>query len=76
MKLIGWAFVATVLLFILSLLIISPILSSFGYYDSVEGSYHQVTHSLIFTLIFTVIVSAIISTQVIIEKLDNHKQDD
>jgi Na+/melibiose symporter-like transporter len=52
---IRWAIVATILIFFVSLLVISPIISKLGY-SSVESSYHLLTHSLIVSLIFTVIV--------------------
>jgi hypothetical protein len=55
MKKIGFPLAATVVIFFLSLLLISPIISSLGY-GSAEGSYHAVTHAILFSLIFTVIV--------------------
>ena len=73
MKIFGWSFLATILIFFLSITIIAPIISSIGY-KSAEGSYHAVTHSILLSLICTVIYC----TMVIIKgiKSINAKPDD
>jgi len=68
MKRIGWAIVATVLMFFVSVLIVAPIISKLGY-SSVESSYHLWTHALIVSLIFTVIVC----TMTIVEEINEIK---
>lgn len=68
MKKIGWAILATVLIFFVSILLIGPIISNIGY-SSVESSYHLMTHALIVSLIFTVIVC----TMIIVGEIDEIK---
>jgi uncharacterized membrane protein len=68
MKKIGWAILATVIIFFVSTLLISPIISNLGY-SSVESTYHLATHALIVSLIFTVIVC----TMVIVEEINEIK---
>lgn len=68
MKKIGWSILATVMIFFVSILLISPIISNLGY-SSVESSYHLATHALIVSLIFTVIVC----TMVIVEEINEIK---
>lgn len=75
MKKIGWSILATVMIFFVSILLISPIISNLGY-SSVESSYHLATHALIVSLIFTVIVCTIVIVEEINEiklKLDDDK---
>lgn len=54
MKNFGWSILATIFIFFLSITIIAPIISNIGY-NSAEGSYHAVTHSILLSLICTVI---------------------
>lgn len=68
MKKSGWAIVATGVVFFVSILVISPIMSNLGY-SSVESSYHLWTHALLGSLIFTVIVC----TMIIIEEINDFK---
>jgi hypothetical protein len=77
MKKIGWAIAATVLIFFISVLVTSPIISNLGY-SSAESSYHLWTHTLIVSLIFTVIICTIIIEEGINEikaRLDDCKKE-
>jgi hypothetical protein len=77
MKKIGWAILATVLIFFVSILVTAPIISNLGY-SSVESSYHLWTHALIVSLIFTVIICTMIIVEGINEikaKLDDVKKE-
>lgn len=69
MKKLLWAFVATILIFFFSMIVIAPIITNIGY-SSVEGSYHAVTHAILISLIFTVIACTIL----IIEEINEIKE--
>ena len=62
------AFVATILIFFFSLIVITPVITNIGY-SSVQGSYFAVTHSILISLIFTVIFC----TMMILEKINKIK---
>jgi|GEM_PF-4593407 len=70
MKDIGWALLATVVIFFLSLTVVTPIISNIGY-SSVEGSYHAATHALLLSLIFIVIVC----TMIVLEEIKSIRSD-
>jgi len=69
MKKIGGAFVITILIFLFTIFVVTPIMSNLGY-SSAEASYHLVTHALLVSLIFTVIVC----TMILIEKMNEMKE--
>lgn len=68
MKKIFLAFVATILIFFFSFIVIAPIVTRIGM-NSVQGSYHAVTYAILISLIFTVIVC----TFFIIEEINKIK---
>lgn len=69
MKNIGWALLATILVFLVSLVVIAPIISNIGY-SSVEGSYHLATHAILFSITFTIILC----TMILLEEINNIKR--
>ncbi|MFZ4453559.1 hypothetical protein [Salibacterium aidingense] len=68
MKVLGWAVLATIILFFGTIFIVSPIMSHLGY-SSVEASYHLQTHALLVTLVFTVIFCTIAGSQYVVEEV-------
>ena len=65
MKKILISLIITVIIFFFDIFFVMPIIPGIGY-NSVESSYHLVTHSLLLSLIFTVIFC----TLLILERID------
>ncbi|HHY28351.1 MAG TPA: hypothetical protein GX523_16740 [Desulfitobacterium dehalogenans] len=69
MKKVALAILMTGILFLISIFMVTPLISNFGYSSS-ESSYHLWTHSLLLTMIFT----AIFCTLIIVERINDLRQ--
>lgn len=76
MKQLEVALLGTVLLYLVTTLLLAPLMSNIGY-SAVEGSYHLQTHALLVSLIFTVILCTLIGSLYIVEEVRKlHKEKD